>query len=132
MSDIKTKVNDADVEAFLNAVPNERKRRDSFAILEMMKEVTGEEPKMWGPSIVGFGTYHYKYDSGREGDMPVVGFSPRKLTLTLNQTRLEKNRLAEKGSHFVSVAAQARHESPRCVTTCRRSCILTSGPLAGS
>lgn len=82
MADIKTKENDASVEAFLDAVPNERKRNDSYAIVKMMKEITGEEPKMWGTSIVGFGRYHYKYASGREGDMPVVGFSPRKQNLT--------------------------------------------------
>lgn len=81
--ELKTKVNDADVVAFLTAVPNERRRKDSLALLEVMKEVTGEEPKMWGPSIVGFGHYHYKYASGHEGDMPVVGFSPRKQNLTL-------------------------------------------------
>ncbi len=83
MADIKTKENDASVEAFLDAVPNERKRNDSYAIVKMMKEITGEEPKMWGTSIVGFGRYHYKYASGREGDMPLVGFSPRKQNLTL-------------------------------------------------
>lgn len=83
MADIKTKENDASVEAFLDAVPNERKRADSYAIVKMMKEITGEEAKMWGTSIVGFGKYHYKYESGREGDMPIVGFSPRKQNLTL-------------------------------------------------
>lgn len=82
-SEAKTKVTDGDVAAFLNAVPDEHKRRDSFAIVEMMKEVTGEEPKMWGTSIVGFGSVHYKYASGREGDMAVAGFSPRKQNLTL-------------------------------------------------
>lgn len=83
MADIKTKENDADVEAFLNAVPDERRRNDGLAILALMKEVTGEEPRMWGDSIVGFGRYHYKYASGREGDMPLAGFSPRKQNLTL-------------------------------------------------
>lgn len=81
--ELKTKATDADVEAFLNAVPDERKRRDSFAILEMMRDVTGDEPKMWGPTIVGFGSYHYKYASGHEGDMALAGFSPRKQNLTL-------------------------------------------------
>ncbi len=83
MADIKTKVNDASVEDFLNAVENGKKRADSFRILEMMAEVTGEPPRMWGTSIVGFGSYHYRYESGREGDMPLVGFSPRKQNLTL-------------------------------------------------
>ncbi len=82
-NDNKTQFNDADVTAFLDAVPDERKRRDSYAVLAMMHEITGEEPRMYGASIVGFGNVHYKYESGREGDMPVVGFSPRKQNLTL-------------------------------------------------
>jgi len=80
---LKTTVNNASVNAFLNAVENDTKRKDSKHILKMFKEITGTKPKMWGPSIVGFGTYHYKYESGREGDMPKVGFSPRKNALTL-------------------------------------------------
>jgi len=63
---------------FVNAMADEIKRKDSFRIIELMKSQTGFEPKMWGPSIIGFGNYHYKYASGREGDMPLVGFSPRK------------------------------------------------------
>lgn len=83
MAELKTKKNDASVEDFLNAVESEKKRADSFKILEIMREVTGEEPKMWGGSIVGFGTYHYKYTSGHEGDWPLAGFSPRKQNLSL-------------------------------------------------
>ncbi len=83
MAELKTKPNEQSVEAFLNGVEDEKKRQDSFAILEIMKQITKTEPKMWGPSIVGFGTYHYKYDSGREGDWFVAGFSPRKQNLTL-------------------------------------------------
>jgi len=83
MTELKTKLNDSSVDDFLNGVENEKKRADSFAILNLMKEVTGEAPKMWGSSIVGFGSYHYKYESGREGDWFVVGFSPRKQSLTL-------------------------------------------------
>jgi len=83
MSELKTKKNDASVEDFLNGVGDEKKRKDSFAILEIMKEVTGEEPKMWGGSIVGFGSYHYKYASGQEGDWPLTGFSPRKQNFSL-------------------------------------------------
>lgn len=79
----KTQVTDADVVEFLNNVEDSRKRDDSFTVLEMMREISGEEPKMWGPAIVGFGSVHYKYATGREGDMPVVGFSPRKQALTL-------------------------------------------------
>jgi len=83
MAELKTKKNDQSVTDFLQAVPEEHKRKDSFAILELMKEVTGQEPKMWGDSIIGFGTYHYKYASGREGEWFVTGFSPRKQNLTL-------------------------------------------------
>ena len=83
MAELKTKRSDASVTEFLNGVPSERRRKDSFAVLELMKEVTGEEPAMWGTSIVGFGSYRYKYASGREGEWPLVGFSPRKQNLTL-------------------------------------------------
>ena len=83
MAELKTKRNKGDVEAFLKSVPDEKKRQDSFAILDLMKQVTGEDPEMWGESIIGFGSYHYKYDSGREGDWFVTGFSPRKQSLTL-------------------------------------------------
>ncbi|MDX1522952.1 MAG: DUF1801 domain-containing protein [Anaerolineae bacterium] len=83
MAELKTRPTDESVEAFLNSVEDERKRRDSFTILELMKRVTQAEPKMWGPSIVGFGNYHYKYASGQEGDWFLAGFSPRKQNLTL-------------------------------------------------
>jgi hypothetical protein len=83
MAEMKTKVNDASVEGFLNKVEDEQKRKDCFEIVEMMKQVTKEEPKMWGPAIIGFGSYHYKYESGREGDSPQIGFSPRKQNITL-------------------------------------------------
>jgi hypothetical protein len=83
MSDLKTQPTDNSAEAFLNNVDNERRKADSFEILELMKQVTGEEPTMWGDSIVGFGSYDYKYASGREGRWFLVGFSPRKQNLTL-------------------------------------------------
>lgn len=83
MAELKTKVNEASVEGFLNKVESEKKRTDAFKVLEMMKRITGEKPKMWGPSIIGFGSYHYKYESGREGDWFVAGFSPRKQSLVL-------------------------------------------------
>lgn len=83
MSDLKTQPTDNSAEAFLNNVDNERRKTDSFEILELMKQVTGEEPTMWGDSIVGFGSYDYKYASGREGRWFLVGFSPRKQNLTL-------------------------------------------------
>ncbi len=83
MAQNKTQPTDESVTAFLNAVEDEQKRADSFEILEMMRELTGEEPKMWGASIIGFGTYHYTYDSGREGDFLRIGFSPRKKNISL-------------------------------------------------
>ena len=83
MAEMKTIVNEANVEGFLNKVADEQQRKDSFEIVKIMKQVSKEEPKMWGPSIIGFGSYHYKYESGREGDMPVIGFSPRKQNITL-------------------------------------------------
>lgn len=83
MAENKTQPTDASVDAFLDAVDNERRRRDARAVLELMREVTGEEPVMWGDSIVGFGEYHYAYDSGREGDWFLAGFAPRKSNLVV-------------------------------------------------
>ena len=83
MAEPKTKLNDASVDEFLNNIEDAKKRQDSYAIVDLMQEVLGEEPKMWGTSIVGFGSYHYKYASGREGDWMLTGFSPRKQNLTL-------------------------------------------------
>lgn len=83
MSEPKTKKNDGDVIAFLNGVEPEKKRQDAFAILELMEEVTGEKAVMWGASIIGFGSYSYKYETGREGDWMLVGFSPRKQNISL-------------------------------------------------
>jgi hypothetical protein len=83
MAKLKTQPTDRSVEDFLNRVPDERKREDCYTILGLMKEATGAEPKMWGDSIVGFGSHHYKYASGREGAWFLTGFSPRKRNLTL-------------------------------------------------
>ncbi len=83
MSELRTKQNDADVEAFLGAVGNDRRREDSFTVIELMKRITGEEPRMWGTAIVGFGSYRYRYASGRTGEWPRIGFSPRKQSLTV-------------------------------------------------
>jgi len=82
MAELKTKLNDASVDDFLNAFPEET-RKDCYEILKMMKQATKAEPKMWGTSIVGFGNYHYKYASGREGDWMLTAFSPRKQNLTI-------------------------------------------------
>jgi Domain of unknown function (DU1801) len=83
MAELKTKVNKASVDKFLKGIKDEQSRDDCYKILEVMKKATKAEPKMWGTSIVGFGDYHYKYASGREGDWFLVGFSPRKQNLTL-------------------------------------------------
>ena len=83
MAELKTKPNEGKVEDFLNSVENEQKRQDSFRLLKIMEEVTGEKGKMWGPSIVGFGTYHYVYPTGNSGDWMLAGFSPRKQALTV-------------------------------------------------
>ena len=80
MAEMKTKVNNASVEEFLSKVEDEQKRKDSFEIVKIMKQVTKKEPKMWGPAIIGFGSSHYKYESGREGDMPQIAFSPANRT----------------------------------------------------
>ena len=83
MAEMKTVQTEASVEDFLNLIEDNQKREDCFEIVKMMKQVTKKEPKMWGPSIIGFGSYHYKYESGREGDSPQIGFSPRKQNITL-------------------------------------------------
>lgn len=83
MAELKTQQTDASVEDFLNSIHDEKKRQDSFTILELMREVTQTEPKLWGASLVGFGRYHYRYASGHAGDSFLTGFSPRKQNLTL-------------------------------------------------
>ncbi len=83
MAELKTKPNDGSVDEFLLSLPDDTKRRDSYTLVEMMRELTGAEAKLWGASIIGFGDYHYVYASGREGDWFVTGFSPRKQNLTL-------------------------------------------------
>jgi hypothetical protein len=83
MAELKTQRNDKNVEDFLNTVSDEKKRTDSFTILELMEDVTGAEAEMWGDSIIGFGSYHYKYANGRNAEWFLTGFSPRKQNLTL-------------------------------------------------
>jgi hypothetical protein len=80
---MKTRPTEQSVESFLNAVPDATRRRDCLTVLEIMRRVTGEQPRMWGPGMVGFGSYHYRYESGREGDWFLAGFSPRKNDLTI-------------------------------------------------
>lgn len=83
MADTTTGPTDEDVDAFLARVPDERRRADARAVVDLMAEVTGERPTMWGPTMVGFGSYHYRYASGREGDYFIVGLSPRTAALTV-------------------------------------------------
>lgn len=83
MADNKTKPTNASVVAFINALTNEIRQADARVLVKLMRDATGEKPKMWGPSIIGFGNYHYTYDSGREGDAPLVSFSPRQAATVL-------------------------------------------------
>ncbi len=83
MAENKTRKTGASVEEFLSSVVNKRRREDGLALLAMMREITGLQPEMWGPSIIGFGDHHYKYESGREGEIFLTGFSPRKQSLSL-------------------------------------------------
>jgi hypothetical protein len=83
MAENKTKPTRLSVAAFIDALTDPTRRADAKALVKLMQSATGEKPKMWGPSIIGFGSYHYTYDSGREGDMPLIGFSPRKAATVL-------------------------------------------------
>lgn len=83
MHELKTKETNASVDEFLESINDERKRSDCYTLVALMKQITGRDAKMWGTSIVGFGNFHYKYDSGHEGDSSLIGFSPRKGSITL-------------------------------------------------
>ena len=97
-----------DLQEFIDQVPNATRRADAQRMVEIMREITGEEPVMWGPSIIGFGSYHYVYASGREGDAPAAGFSPRKANLVVyllnNFTEQHAAKLAALGPHKSSKA----------------------------
>lgn len=102
MADVKTKPTPVDVAAFIDAVENPVRRADAQTVCAMLERITGESPKMWGASIIGFGSYHYRYDSGHEGDMCRLGFSPRKAQLVLyvlSDTPDEAEKLARLGKH---------------------------------
>lgn len=107
MAELKTKVNDGSAEDFINDLTDEVKKQDSFTLLKLFSKVTGEKPKMWGTSIIGYGMYHYKSErSSQEGDWPLVGFSPRKQSLTLYLTQSTKDYsdlFAKLGKHKTSV-----------------------------
>lgn len=101
MAKNKTTATEIDVTGFIQNVENEIKRKDSFQLVETFKAITGFEAKMWGPTIIGFGSYHYVYDSGHSGDAPLAGFSPRKDSIVLYFSNFEKREaLLEKlGKH---------------------------------
>src|SRR5262245_6898618 len=102
MAELKTKQTAASVSKFINDIPDPVKRKDCKTVAAMMTEISGYKPKMWGPSIVGFGSYHYKYPSGQEGDWPLLAFSPRKQNLTwyvLSGSDDENELLKKLGKH---------------------------------
>jgi hypothetical protein len=102
MAELKTKPTEQSVESFLNMLPDEVAREDCFTISRLMEKITGEKPKMWGPAIVGFGKYHYKHESGREGDICLIGFSPRKQNISLYVMagmEIQANLLTKLGKH---------------------------------
>ena len=104
MAETKTKPTEVAVESFIDAVENPTRREDARTVCAMMERITGEEPRMWGPSIIGFGSYHYKYDSGHEGIACRLGFSPRKAQLVLyvlTETEGEAELLARLGKHKI-------------------------------
>jgi len=106
MAELKTLENDNSVEEFLNTVTDEKKRNDSFSLIKIISKITGFKPKMWGTAIIGFGSYHYKYDSGHEGDSCIVGFSPRKQNITLylmGGFHTNKDLLEKLGKHKTGV-----------------------------
>ncbi len=101
MAENKTKATDASVEGFIQSLPEER-QADVKALVKLMRSVLRERPKMWGPSIIGVGSYHYRYESGREGDMALLCFSPRKSGNVVYVTQPEKAQLDKLGKHKLS------------------------------
>lgn len=99
MADNKTKPTKLSVSAFIDAITDQSRRADAKALVKLMQKAAGEKPKMWGASIIGFGSYHYTYDSGREGDMPVVAFSPRKAATVLYGLGESEALLPKLGKH---------------------------------
>lgn len=107
MAKNKTTATGASVEAFISSLPDVKKKQDSYTLINIMRDMTGHEPYMWGPAIIGFGNYHYKYESGREGDAPIAGFSPRKAAFSLYfeaEFPGRKELLARLGKHKEAVA----------------------------
>ena len=99
MAENKTKQTNVSVSAFIDAITDQYRRADAKALIKLMQKAAGEKPKMWGPSIIGFGSHHYVYDSGREGDMPVIAFSPRKAATVLYGLSNAEALLPKLGKH---------------------------------
>jgi hypothetical protein len=99
MAENKTKQTNVSVSAFIDAITDKGRRADAKALVKLMQKAAGEKPKMWGPSIIGFGSHHYVYDSGREGDMPLVAFSPRKAATVLYGLSSSEALLTKLGKH---------------------------------
>jgi hypothetical protein len=101
MAENKTKANELSVAAFLETVTDESRKADAKALIKLLQQVSGEKPKMWGSAIIGFGSRHYKYESGREGDAPLIGFSPRKAATVLYGLAIHdaEELLAKLGKH---------------------------------
>lgn len=99
MAENKTKPTTLSVSAFIDAITDQGRRADAKALVKLMQKAAGEKPKMWGPSIIGFGSHHYTYDSGREGDMPLIAFSPRKAATVLYGLSSAETLLPKLGKH---------------------------------
>ena len=99
MAENKTKPTKLSATVFMNAITDPARRADAKALVKLLQRASGEKPQMWGPSIIGFGSYHYKYESGREGDMPIVGFSPRKAATVLYGVATARDLLPKLGKH---------------------------------
>jgi hypothetical protein len=99
MADNKTKPTELSVTAYIDALTDESRRAEAKTLVKLMQNAAGEKPKMWGPSIIGFGSYHYTYESGREGDMPIIAFSPRKAATVLYGFSESKGMLEKLGKH---------------------------------
>ena len=99
MAENKTKQTNVSVSAFIDAITDKGRRADAKALVKLMQKAAGEKPKMWGPSIIGFGSHHYVYDSGREGNMPLIAFSPRKVATVLYGLSSAEALLPKLGKH---------------------------------
>jgi hypothetical protein len=99
MADNKTKPTKISVAAFIDSITDKDRRADAKALVKLMQKAADEKPKMWGPSIIGFGSHHYVYDSGREGDMPLIAFSPRKAATVLYGLSAAEALLPKLGKH---------------------------------